>query len=82
MKKNFEIQHLTWLALAAVIYYFGLFAAYNGGLINLFSDAIIVNIGINIILAVRAKFNYLVFRDNFSLGHAGFMAIGAYSGQF
>ena len=50
MKKNLK-YNITWLALAAVIY-FGLFAAYNGGLINLFSDAIIVNIGINIILAV------------------------------
>lgn len=77
MKKNLR-YNLIWLALAAILY-FGLFAAYNGGMINLFSDAIIVNIGINIILAV--SLNLIIgFSGQFSLGHAGFMAIGAYAG--
>lgn len=76
MKKNLK-YNLTWLVIALVIY-FSLFAAYNGGLINLFSDAIIVNIGINIILAV--SLNLIIgFSGQFSLGHAGFMAIGAYA---
>lgn len=77
MKKNIK-YNLAWLALAMIIYW-GLFAAYSVGLINLFSDAIIVNIGINIILAV--SLNLIIgFSGQFSLGHAGFMAIGAYSG--
>ncbi|MDN6470510.1 MAG: branched-chain amino acid ABC transporter permease, partial [Tetragenococcus koreensis] len=50
MKKNLK-YNLIWLALACVIY-FGLFALYNGGFITIFTDAIIVNIGINVILAV------------------------------
>ncbi len=76
MKKNLK-YNLTWLAIAAVIY-FGLFALYNGGVINLFTDAIIANIGINIILAV--SLNLIIgFSGQFSLGHAGFMAIGAYA---
>lgn len=64
MKKNLR-YNLIWLALAAILY-FGLFAAYNGGMINLFSDAIIVNIGINIILAV--SLNLIIgFSGQFSL---------------
>lgn len=76
MKKNLK-YNLTWLLIALVLY-FGLFALYSGGIINIFTDAIIVNIGINIILAV--SLNLIIgFSGQFSLGHAGFMAIGAYA---
>ena len=76
MKKNLK-YNLTWTALT-VIFYFVLFFLYNSGRINIFSDAIIANIGINIILAV--SLNLIIgFAGQFSLGHAGFMAIGAYA---
>ncbi|EOT47076.1 MULTISPECIES: branched-chain amino acid ABC transporter permease [Enterococcus] len=76
MKKNLK-YNLVWLLIALVLY-FGLFGLYNGGVINIFTDAIIVNIGINIMLAV--SLNLIIgFAGQFSLGHAGFMAIGAYA---
>lgn len=76
MKKNSKYI-LTWTVLIAVVY-FALFTLYNTGRINLFTDAIIANIGINIILAV--SLNLIIgFAGQFSLGHAGFMAIGAYA---
>ncbi|MFD2729526.1 branched-chain amino acid ABC transporter permease [Enterococcus camelliae] len=76
MKKNLK-YNITWLLLTLIIY-FVLFGLYSGGFINIFTDAIIVNIGINIILAV--SLNLIIgFSGQFSLGHAGFMAIGAYA---
>lgn len=76
MKKNSKYI-ITWSVLIAVVY-FALFTLYNTGRINLFTDAIIANIGINIILAV--SLNLIIgFAGQFSLGHAGFMAIGAYA---
>ncbi|MHC5268144.1 branched-chain amino acid ABC transporter permease [Enterococcus sp. LJL98] len=76
MKKNLK-YHLTWTA-STVIFYFILFFLYHSGKINIFTDAIIANIGINIILAV--SLNLIIgFGGQFSLGHAGFMAIGAYA---
>jgi ABC-type branched-chain amino acid transport system, permease component len=76
MKKNLK-YNLIWLAIAVVIY-MGLFFLYNGGFINLFTDSILANIGINVILAV--SLNLIIgFSGQFSLGHAGFMAIGAYA---
>ncbi len=50
----------------------------NAGLINDYVFATMVTIGVNIILAV--SLNLITgFTGQFSLGHAGFMAIGAYS---
>ncbi|MHC5374194.1 branched-chain amino acid ABC transporter permease [Enterococcus sp. LJL120] len=76
MKKNLK-YNAVWLAIA-VVAYIVIFIAYNTGFVNLFLDAIIVNIGINIILAV--SLNLIIgYSGQFSLGHAGFMAIGAYA---
>lgn len=76
MKKNLK-YNVTWFAIALVAYVV-IFFAYNTGFVNLFLDAIIVNIGINIILAV--SLNLIIgYSGQFSLGHAGFMAIGAYA---
>ncbi|MHC5247192.1 branched-chain amino acid ABC transporter permease [Enterococcus sp. LJL90] len=76
MKKNLKYNAI-WLAIA-VVAYIVIFIAYNTGFVNLFLDAIIVNIGINIILAV--SLNLIIgYSGQFSLGHAGFMAIGAYA---
>ncbi|NLD06523.1 MAG: branched-chain amino acid ABC transporter permease, partial [Lactobacillus sp.] len=74
MKKNIKYT-LTWTVLTAGLYFL-LFFLYNSGKINIFTDAVIANIGINIVLAV--SLNLIIgFGGQFSLGHAGFMAIGA-----
>ncbi|MGM0125039.1 branched-chain amino acid transport system permease [Enterococcus sp. AZ194] len=76
MKKNLKFN-LVWLLIAAGVYGI-LYALYSAGIITIFTDFIIVNIGINIILA--CGLNLIIgFSGQFSLGHAGFMAIGAYS---
>src|SRR5580765_4634714 len=65
-----------WLLLAAII--LSGFASHFSAAINAYYLQIILFIGINIILAVGLN---LIngYTGQFSLGHAGFMAIGAYS---
>src|SRR6185295_16400950 len=64
-----------WLLLAAII--ISAVASQFSGAINAYYLQIIIFIGINIILAVSLN---LIngYTGQFSLGHAGFMAIGAY----
>src|SRR6185503_17773829 len=64
-----------WLLLAAII--ISAVASQFSGAINAYYLQIIIFIGINIILAVGLN---LIngYTGQFSLGHAGFMAIGAY----
>src|SRR5438477_896781 len=65
-----------WLLLAAII--LSGFASHFSDAINAYYLQIVIFIGINIILAVGLN---LIngFTGQFSLGHAGFMAIGAYT---
>ena len=58
--------------------YVGVLALINLGIINDYLMATIVTICINIILAVSLNL-VTGFTGQFSLGHAGFMAIGAYA---
>jgi branched-chain amino acid transport system permease protein len=76
MKKNLKFN-LVWLVIAAGLYGI-LYALYSAGVISFFTDFILVSIGINIILATGLNL-IIGFSGQFSLGHAGFMAIGAYS---
>ncbi|PYJ49175.1 MAG: branched-chain amino acid ABC transporter permease, partial [Verrucomicrobia bacterium] len=64
-----------WLLLAAII--LSGFASHFSDAINAYYLQIVIFIGINIILAVGLN---LIngYTGQFSLGHAGFMAIGAY----
>ncbi|MGB3955275.1 MAG: branched-chain amino acid ABC transporter permease [Brooklawnia sp.] len=63
-------------ALAAV--YFGVLLLVQVGVIDAYIQATMVTICVNIMLAV--SLNLITgFTGQFSLGHAGFMAIGAYS---
>ena len=75
MKKNLK-YNLTWLALMVVG-----FVLINvlefGGIIDALGEQTLVTIGINIILATGLNL-IIGFSGQFSLGHAGFMAIGAY----
>ena len=63
-------------ALAAV--YLGVLGLVQVGIINDYLQATIVTICINIMLAVSLNL-VTGFTGQFSLGHAGFMAVGAYS---
>ncbi|HJA90766.1 MAG TPA: branched-chain amino acid ABC transporter permease [Candidatus Jeotgalibaca merdavium] len=76
--KQFNKYNLGWLILtvvAAVALYIGV----STRTISAFHQITLVSIMINIILAVGLNL-VIGFSGQFSLGHAGFMAIGAYSG--
>lgn len=68
----------VWLGVAALVWVFHFFGA---GAINPYYLNIILYSGINIILAVSLN---LVngFTGQFSMGHAGFMSVGAYASAF
>ena len=76
MKENLKVN-ILWLLLLLAGY--GLISVLvSVGVLNLFYVQILQQIGINIILAVGL--NLIVgFSGQFSRGHAGFMAIGAYA---
>ena len=76
MKENLKVN-ILWLLLLLAGY--GLISVLvSAGVLNLFYMQILEQIGINSILAVGL--NLIVgFSGQFSLGHAGFMAIGAYA---
>ena len=64
-----------WLLLAAIIV--SAVASQFSGAINAYYLQVIIFIGINIVLAVGLNI-INGYTGQFSLGHAGFMAIGAY----
>ncbi len=61
-----------------VVVYFGVWALMSVGIIDAYLQITLVTICINIILATSLNL-VTGFTGQFSLGHAGFMAIGAYS---
>ncbi|VSZ62522.1 branched-chain amino acid ABC transporter permease [Streptococcus pneumoniae] len=76
MKENLKVN-ILWLLLLLAGYSL-ISVLVSVGVLNLFYVQILQQIGINIILAV--VLNLIVgFSGQFSLGHAGFMAIGAYA---
>lgn len=69
-------KNLTpWIALLAINWLFQLFIVPS---LNSYYAIVLLNCGINIVLAVSLN---LVngFTGQFSMGHAGFMAVGAYA---
>lgn len=76
MKKNLKYNAI-WLAIA-VVGYILIYALEMIGVIDQFGETTLVLIGINIILATSLNL-VIGFSGQFSLGHAGFMALGAYS---
>lgn len=74
---RFHIRNMVWLA-AAVLGFLALYALVQAGIINRFYQITLVTIMINIIYAVGLNL-VLGVAGQFSLGHAGFIAIGAYS---
>ena len=75
--KNRWKQSMGWLAML-LLTYIGLQGAIYFGIITAFYEITLVSILINIILAVGLNL-VIGISGQFSLGHAGFMAIGAYS---
>ncbi|VJN12025.1 branched-chain amino acid ABC transporter permease [Streptococcus pneumoniae] len=76
MKENLKVN-ILWLLLLLAGYSL-ISVLVSVGVLNLFYVQILQQIGINISLAVGL--NLIVgFSGQFSLGHAGFMAIGAYA---
>lgn len=75
--KIFNRTNTGWLILVVLVF-ISLEALTAAGIIDPFYEITVVNVFINIILAVGL--NLIVgFSGQLSLGHAGFMAIGAYS---
>src|SRR5438876_7181427 len=72
-----KYRHIKkWILLAGIV--LSAFASHFSGAINSYYLQIVIFIGINITLAVSLN---LIngFTGQFSLGHAGFMAVGAYA---
>ncbi len=77
MKNWFKRTNLLWLALIMSTYII-LNVLISAGIINNVYQTVLLTIGINIILAI--SLNLIIgITGQFSLGHAGFMIIGAYS---
>lgn len=78
MKKNqFTFINLCWLILIVFIYFL-INILISLGVLNAVYQTVLVTVMINIILAI--SLNMIIgITGQFSLGHAGFMAIGAYS---
>ena len=75
--KIFNRTNTGWLILVVLVF-ISLEALTAAGIIDPFYEITVVNVFINIILALGL--NLIVgFSGQLSLGHAGFMAIGAYS---
>jgi branched-chain amino acid transport system permease protein len=76
MKKILEVQGLRRLIVLALTFVV-MQVFISAGIVNAYLQATLVTICINIILAV--SLNLITgFTGQFSLGHAGFMSIGAY----
>ena len=77
LKRYFSKTNLCWIALTAVVFTV-VTVLINAGLLGSYYQITLYNICINIILAV--SLNLIIgICGQFSLGHAGFMCIGAYS---
>lgn len=75
--KKFNRTNVGWIILVILVF-LSLEGLTSAGIIDPFYEITVVNIFINIILAVGL--NLVVgFSGQLSLGHAGFMAIGAYA---
>ncbi|MBC9825826.1 MULTISPECIES: branched-chain amino acid ABC transporter permease [Carnobacterium] len=74
--KQFNKKNLGWLIFIAAIYIL-IQLGTSLGIINAFYEITLMTILINVILATGLNL-IIGFSGQFSLGHAGFMAIGAY----
>lgn len=75
---NPRLKSILAKTAAAAVVYVGVLLLVQVGIIDAYLQATMVTICVNIILAVSLNL-VTGFTGQFSLGHAGFMAIGAYS---
>lgn len=75
---NPRLKSIVAKTAAAAVVYVGVLLLVQVGIIDAYLQATMVTICVNIILAVSLNL-VTGFTGQFSLGHAGFMAIGAYS---
>ena len=80
IKKNFKLKHyINYFVIGAVLILFSVL--YYAGVLNRSTPSLLLQIGYSIILAV--SLNLVVgLLGELSLGHAGFMCVGAYLGAF
>ena len=76
--QRFHNKNIRWTLFALGMYAL-LFVLVQTGVINFYYESTFINIMINIIYAVGLNL-ILGVAGQFSLGHAGFIAIGSYSG--
>jgi branched-chain amino acid ABC superfamily ATP binding cassette transporter, permease protein len=76
--QRFHKKNIRWTLFALGMYAL-LFVLVQTGVINFYYESTFINIMINIIYAVGLNL-ILGVAGQFSLGHAGFIAIGSYSG--
>lgn len=77
MKNIFSKLNLCWILFTTILLTV-LTLLMQGGVINFYYQSILFTIGINMILAI--SLNLIIgVTGQFSLGHAGFMCIGAYA---
>ena len=80
VKNWFTKNNIRWLIFTAIIYLlFQYLISVN--IINSYYQVVLYNIGINIVLALGLNL-IIGYCGQFSLGHAGFMAIGAYCAAY
>lgn len=80
IKKNFKLKHyVNYMVIAAVLLIFSIL--YYAGALNRSTPNLLLQIAYSVILAV--SLNLVVgLLGELSLGHAGFMCVGAYLGTF
>lgn len=78
MKKKFNINNLITLGIALAAFAL-IILLVQTGVMNRHFQSLLVPIGVNIILAVSLNLT-VGFLGELTLGHAGFMSVGAYAG--
>lgn len=81
MKKELYLKKMGLAAVIIIVTFAILTVLINSGIINRYYSGILISFGINVILAVSLNVT-TGFLGQLTLGHAGFMAVGAYCSAF
>lgn len=76
--KKIKKSTIIYLILAVAIYIL-IFGLVSGGVVSRHYQSLLVPVGVNVILAVSLSL-IVGFLGELTLGHAGFMSVGAYAG--
>lgn len=75
----FKNKKNMFLVVLAFVVYGAMYAMVEGGVLNRQMQGLLVPMGVNVILAVSLNLT-VGFLGELTLGHAGFMSVGAYAG--